>query len=74
MMPENRAYSKIKPTKCPKCSSTRVARIQYGYPVISEEDRRKIDAGEIILGGCFISGDDPKWECADCGTQIWKSN
>ena len=31
-----------------------------------------IDAGKIVLGGCCISGDDPKWKCADCGVDIYK--
>jgi hypothetical protein len=30
-----------------------------------------MDAKRVVLGGCVVSFDDPKWECAECGTQLW---
>jgi hypothetical protein len=54
------------PDQCPKCGSKKVARILYGFPVLSEELERKLDAGKIVLGGCTLFGDDPTWQCVDC--------
>ena len=56
-----------KPDACPKCGSNKVARILYGLPDFSEELERKLGAGEIVLGGCTVFGDDPTWHCNDCG-------
>lgn len=50
---------------CPNCRQPieRVP-IVYGYPAweTGEAGRR----GEIVLGGCVIGGDDPKWACPSC--------
>jgi len=51
--------------KCPKCGSRSVAPILYGYP--TEESINKAHRGELHLGGCIVSGDDPKWSCKECG-------
>jgi phage FluMu protein Com len=29
--------------------------------------RERLDSGELILGGCDVSADSPKWHCHDCG-------
>ena len=55
-----RHESAHKPKSCPVCGSKRIASIMYGYPLFSEELEQKLEAGEIALGGCCISGDDPK--------------
>ena len=50
---------------CPACDKTWVAEILWGYPnmnLIQEE----LDKGEITLGGCLITDNDPKWECNEC--------
>lgn len=55
------------PISCPTCGSPRVARVAYGYPspALNEASER----GEVLLGGCLVSGDssDPPWACVDCG-------
>ena len=60
------------PKKCPKCDGTSIAEIAYGN--FSDEDAdsitKAIDAGEIILGGCCVGEDDPKWGCNKCG-HMW---
>jgi len=61
-----------KPRKCPKCGSTRIATILYGFPVHSIKLMDDIDSGKVALGGCCISDDDPVWECVDCETTIYK--
>ena len=56
-----------KPDVCPACGSKKVARIQYGLPIFSEELDKQMKSGEVVLGGCCLTGDDPRWQCVDCG-------
>jgi hypothetical protein len=60
-----------KPKSCSKCGSKRVVKIVYGYPW--EEDWRQAELGKIVLGGCVVTGDDPLWQCVDCGESFPKS-
>ncbi len=53
-----RYFSKRKPQKCPECGSLRVVKIVYGYP--APETFHEAENGKIALGGCCITGDDPK--------------
>lgn len=57
------------PDACPKCGSERVAHILYGLPDFDpgEELERQLDAGEVVLGGCMVSGDDFACRCVECG-------
>lgn len=57
--------------KCPVCGSNRLAKILYGRPFFTPKLQDALDSGKIILGGCCVSGDDPKWQCADCGVKIF---
>jgi len=50
--------------KCPNCGSTNVLGILYGMP--THEAFLKAEAGEIKLGGCCITGNDPEYFCKDC--------
>ena len=52
---------------CPKCNSTKVVEILYGYPVPpqNEKEHEKWEK-EVVLGGCCIDDDAPKWACKDC--------
>lgn len=65
-------YSENIPIKCPSCGSQNVAPILYGMP--SYKARLKELAGEIILGGCVRSGNDPRWGCIDCKAKIYRRN
>ena len=29
----------------------------------------ELDKKEIVLGGCIVTGSDPKWECNECLTR-----
>ena len=50
--------------ECPQCGSREnVVPIIYGYP--GPELRDAAERGEVKLGGCVISGDDPRWYCKD---------
>jgi hypothetical protein len=66
-----RYSSAKKPEKCPKCDSLRIANILYGMPAYSEKLMTDVENGKIILGGCILTGDDPKWQCFDCNTEIY---
>ncbi len=55
-----------KPDSCPKCGSKMVATILYGLPMLDEELKRQLDAGEVTLGGCTSAGNDPIWQCVEC--------
>ncbi len=41
-----------KPDARPKCGSEKVASILYGLPMLDEELKRRLNAGEVTLGGC----------------------
>jgi hypothetical protein len=69
-----RHESRHRPAKCPACGSVRVARIEYGMPVFTPELEAKLKAGQVRLGGCCITDDDPAWQCADCGARIHRKN
>ncbi len=64
------SYSAERPSSCPRCGSGRVATILYGYPMESINLKNRVKAGEVVLGGCLVSNDDPRWRCMDCGFQI----
>jgi len=53
-----------KKPKCPECDSENVAAIAFGYP--SSEMMEQSDRGDIVLGGCCVTEDDPEWHCYDC--------
>ena len=61
-----------KPRKCPVCGSARIANILYGLPAFSEKLQIGIEEGRARLGGCCVTGNDPKWECSDCGAQMYR--
>ncbi len=51
--------------ECGECGSRdNVVQIVYGHP--SPELREAAELGEVFLGGCVITGDDPLWYCNDC--------
>lgn len=52
--------------KCPKCGSKNIGRYMYGLPVFSDELLKEVDSGKIILGGCCIMDDAPKYHCNAC--------
>jgi len=63
---------KRKPRKCPKCGSSKIASVMYGYPAPDPDLWRDVKAGKLVLGGCCITGDDPTWCCVACKTMIYK--
>jgi len=62
-------------SKCPRCGSSRVVPIFWGFPTQDSmegllEASRK---GEVVLGGCNVSEDDPTRHCKDCKHE-WRHN
>lgn len=49
--------------KCPKCGE-KLLEIIYGMP--GPELFEASERGEVILGGCCISENDPKYRCNKC--------
>ena len=71
-MASERIELETKPDKCPHCGSAPVAEILYGFPNFNDELEQKLNANEIVLGGCCISGDDPEWQCPQCNLYIFR--
>ena len=55
--------------KCPKCGKSWIAEIFWGYPANMESIEEALERKEIILGGCLVTNNDPRWECNDCNHQ-----
>jgi hypothetical protein len=53
--------------ECPSCGGTDIAVILYGLPSDELLNDEKVKQKKIVLGGCCITGNDPKLECNDCG-------
>ena len=58
---------------CPKCNSSSIARILWGYPADMDSLKEALEKKEIVLGGCVVSDNDPKWECNNCNHR-WNEN
>ena len=55
---------------CPECGSDNVAKILRGYPIMSDELRKGLDDGRVVLGGCCISSGMPEYRCNACGAEF----
>jgi hypothetical protein len=58
-----------RPASCPACGSPRVASILYGLAQFTPELERELAEGRVVLGGCVVFDESPKWQCAACGQQ-----
>ncbi len=61
------------PAACPQCGGKPVARIQRGYPNYDEKLRDEVAAGNVVLGGCVVTDDDPAWQCTRCGQATFRT-
>ena len=61
---------KGRPRVCPNCGSSRIADIQYGEPPASASLEADIEAGRVVLGGCCLTEDSPRYCCLSCGTGL----
>ena len=57
--------------RCPACGSDQTLPFVYGYP--GHELLERSRAGEVALGGCVETGDDPVRSCGSCGAGFWPS-
>jgi hypothetical protein len=66
---EARNYHPVRPAKCPGCGCQRIAKIMYGYALMSPQLKGDLRARRVCLGGCIVSSDDsdPQWCCLACG-------
>lgn len=53
---------------CPNCGLNNIMNIEYGNP--DEAMIKRIEAGEILHGGCAIDGLMQKYYCLDCDTRF----
>ncbi len=58
------------PETCPRCGEKPVAKLIYGFPVMTPELQEEVKAGKIAFGGCCITGYDPRWQCTHCGLRF----
>ena len=64
-------FLKRKPRKCPKCGFSPVASILYGMPAYDEELERRLENKSLVLGGCVVGYEDPKWQCTNCDSEFY---
>ncbi len=50
---------------CPNCSSHDVIPVVFGLP--GNKLMEMSERGEVWLGGCWVSENDPEWRCQACG-------
>ena len=54
---------------CPECGKSWVAEILWGYYVDVDSLEDALEKKEIVLGGCCVTNNDPKYECNNCNHQ-----
>ncbi len=54
--------------KCCNCGSDDIMNVEYGTP--DEKMIKRIEKGEILHGGCAVSGLMQKYYCMDCDTRF----
>jgi hypothetical protein len=52
--------------KCPECNKTWIAEILWGYPADMKSLEESLEKKEIVLGGCLVTNNDPRWACNNC--------
>lgn len=51
---------------CPSCNGKNIAKILWGLPADMRSLEYALEEKEMVLGGCNVTGHDPKWECNEC--------
>ena len=49
---------------CPQCQRNDTVPIMYGLP--SHEGFEAAERGEVVIGGCVVEPDNPRWACPAC--------
>jgi len=68
---EEKRRVKSKYEKCPICRFSPVATILYGDIGYSPQLSEQMEKREVVLGGCSIHPDKPRWQCTKCGTKFY---
>lgn len=66
----NRPCEYLAHFRCPSCGSMEIARIQWGRPLFTDKLEAALDAGTVVLGGCMMEYDSPRWRCRSCGHEF----
>ena len=59
--------------RCPECGSNNIAEILWGLPAFTDELKKSLDEGKVVLDGCCISDDDPRCQCNECMSTFGRS-
>lgn len=58
-------------SKCPKCGSSNVVSMIYGFPSNNKELENQLENNEVALGGCVFDPDShDEWHCNECGFEF----
>jgi rubrerythrin len=69
VIPDDRPATPADERICPRCGATvTLLPILYGYP--SHETFEAYERGEIQLGGCVVTDDDPEFACPACDAPL----
>lgn len=52
--------------QCPHCGADNSAEILYGLPAMTPELQASLDRKDIVIGGCRLTGTEPKFFCRSC--------
>ena len=55
-------------SKCPSCGERSLVNLVYGFP--GDVLWGEAEAGKVALGGCVITGDDARYRCQNCHSDI----
>jgi hypothetical protein len=60
-----------KPKRCPWCNSNFVAQIIHEINSLTPAAQKDLDDCKVVLGVSLKERANPKWQCMDCGAQIY---
>jgi hypothetical protein len=60
-----------RPKRCPWCNSNLVAEIIHEINSLTPAIQQQLDDCRAVLGVCLKYLENPKWQCMDCGAQIY---
>lgn len=55
-----------KKARCPRCGPVKPVPIMYGLPASPDKVHAAERRGELLWGGCVVSGDSPLYACPVC--------
>jgi len=59
----------MKAWRCPNCLAKAGVPVQYGLPTRAAAEAA--ERGEVVLGGCVLTDDDPPRCCTNCRAALW---